>query len=67
MSAAGPLASIKSFMSDHNAVIMMVVAGVLGLGFIFLRRNYAYALVIVWALLWKWRQKGRIRAFFRGG
>ncbi len=28
--AAGPLASIKEFMSDHNAVIMMVVLLVLG-------------------------------------
>jgi len=28
--ASGPLASIKAFMSDHNAVIMMVVLLVLG-------------------------------------
>ncbi len=28
--AAGPLASVKEFMSDHNAVIMMVVLLVLG-------------------------------------
>ena len=28
--AAAPLASIKQFMSDHNAVIMMVVLLVLG-------------------------------------
>ena len=28
--AAGPLTSIKVFMSDHNAVIMMVVLLVLG-------------------------------------
>nr|WP_281366066.1 GAP family protein [Janibacter cremeus] len=28
--AAGPLASIKGFMSDHNAVIMMVVLLILG-------------------------------------
>ena len=28
--AAGPLASVKDFMSDHNAVIMMVVLLVLG-------------------------------------
>jgi hypothetical protein len=28
--AAGPLASIKQFMSDHNAVIMMIVLLVLG-------------------------------------
>ena len=28
--AAGPLASIKDFMSEHNAVIMMVVLLVLG-------------------------------------
>src|SRR6202035_1113139 len=29
--AAAPLASIKEFMSDHNAVIMMVILLVLGL------------------------------------
>jgi Sap, sulfolipid-1-addressing protein len=28
--AAGPLASIKAFMSDHNAVIMMIVFLVMG-------------------------------------
>ena len=28
--AAGPLASVKEFMSDHNAVIMMIVLVVLG-------------------------------------
>ena len=28
--AAGPLAAIKEFMTDHNAVIMMVVLLVLG-------------------------------------
>ncbi len=28
--AAGPLASIKEFMGDHNAVIMMVVLLILG-------------------------------------
>jgi hypothetical protein len=28
--AAGPLSSIKQFMSEHNAVIMMVVLLVLG-------------------------------------
>jgi hypothetical protein len=28
--AAGPLASIKEFMTDHNAVIMMIVLLVLG-------------------------------------
>jgi hypothetical protein len=29
--AAGPLADIKQFMSDHNAVIMMILLLVLGM------------------------------------
>ena len=48
---SGAITAFLGVPADLWAVIMMVVAGVLGLAFIFLRRNYAYALVIVWALV----------------
>jgi hypothetical protein len=48
---SGAITAFLGVPADIWAVIMMVVAGVLGIGFIFLRRNYAYALVIVWALV----------------
>lgn len=37
--------------ADLWAVIMMSVAGVLGAAFLYFRRDFAYALVIVWALV----------------
>jgi benzodiazapine receptor len=48
---AGFVLSFLGISADIWAVIMMSIAGILGISFIVLRHDYAYALVIVWALI----------------
>jgi benzodiazapine receptor len=48
---AGFVLNFLGISADIWAVIMMSVAGILGISFIILRHDYAYALVIVWALI----------------
>jgi hypothetical protein len=48
---AGFVTSMFGISADIWAVVMMLVAAALAFLFVFLRRDYAYALVIVWALV----------------
>lgn len=48
---AGYVTEFLGISADIWAAAMMIVTGVLALAFIFLRRDYVYALVIVWGLV----------------